>query len=375
VTTDSGVARKETWIALLGRRDTPTDGVEDYCVFLGRALEARGIDLKPVRVPWHERGWVGALRWLASESVAWRGKWVIVQYTALAWSRRGFPLFALAVLAILRRKGARLAVVYHEPTRQAGSRWIGRLRGLSQDFVIRRLYTGVENAIFADPLATIDWLHRDVGKAVFISIGANIPEPQPSADNSVTHAGGPQTVAVFCLSELPHREREVGDIAFAMRCAAADGKQLKLVLLGRGTAEACREIEEAFQGAPVQISNLGLQDAEEVTRILARSDAMLCVRGFLYPRRGSALAGIACGLPLVGYAGAAEGTQLMEAGLALVPYGDRPALGAALARVLDDRDWSHELRRKSLRAQQKYFSWNTIAAKFVEALGATRTRR
>ncbi len=27
-------------IALLGRRDSPTDGVEDYCIWLGRALEA-----------------------------------------------------------------------------------------------------------------------------------------------------------------------------------------------------------------------------------------------------------------------------------------------------------------------------------------------
>jgi glycosyltransferase involved in cell wall biosynthesis len=175
------------------------------------------------------------------------------------------------------------------------------------------------------------------------------------------------------LSEPPHQHREVGDIASAMRFAAANGGQLKLVFLGRGTEEARREIEDAFRGAPVQISNLGLRDAEEVSRILAESDAMLCVRGQLYPRRGSALAGIACGLPIVGYAGAAEGTQLMEAGVELVPYGDRPALGAALARVLGDGGLWQELRRKSLRAQQDYFSWNTIAARFVEALGARRT--
>ncbi len=34
-----------TLVALLGRPDTPTDGVEDYCIFLGRALAARGIEL------------------------------------------------------------------------------------------------------------------------------------------------------------------------------------------------------------------------------------------------------------------------------------------------------------------------------------------
>src|SRR5271170_4310028 len=103
----------ETWIALLGRRDTPVDGVEDYCTFLGRALGARGIELKHARVPWMENGWIGGLRWLARECAAWRGQWVIVQYTALIWSRRGFPFLALAVLAVLRRAGARVAVVFH----------------------------------------------------------------------------------------------------------------------------------------------------------------------------------------------------------------------------------------------------------------------
>src|SRR5579863_9426335 len=140
--TNNTTAQKENWIALLGRQDTPVDGVEDYCTFLGRALAAKGIELKLTRVPWMEKGWIGALRWLAHESGAWRGKWVIIQYTALSWSHRGFPIFALAVLSVLRRRGARVAVVFHEPRRQGGPRWIDRLRGACQDRVIRRLYRG-----------------------------------------------------------------------------------------------------------------------------------------------------------------------------------------------------------------------------------------
>jgi hypothetical protein len=54
---------------------------------------------------------------------------------------------------------------------------------------------------------------------------------------------------------------------------------------------------------------------------------MLCVRGKLFPRRGSALAGIACGLPIIAYAGATEGTPLAEAGIELVPYRDCEVLG------------------------------------------------
>jgi hypothetical protein len=47
-----------TLIALLGRWDYPTDGVEDYCTYLGKALKERGVALQLVRVPWAEEGMV-----------------------------------------------------------------------------------------------------------------------------------------------------------------------------------------------------------------------------------------------------------------------------------------------------------------------------
>ena len=190
-------------VALLGRRDKPTDGVEDYCTFLGDALRRHGIELKKARVPWMEKGWIGALRQTSDDCLAWRGRWVLLQYTALAWSRRGFPFAALAVLVILRRGGARVAVVFHEPDRQGGSGLLQGVRGACQDWVIRRLYGGATKAIFADPLETIDWLPKDRAKATFIPIGANIPEPESSSEASEAQDGAAKTVAVFCMSEPP----------------------------------------------------------------------------------------------------------------------------------------------------------------------------
>ena len=58
--------------------------------------------------------------------------------------------------------------------------------------------------------------------------------------------------AVFCLSDPPNRECEVGDIASTMRSASTNASKFRVILK-------------------------------------------------LYPRRGSALAGLACGLPIVGY--------------------------------------------------------------------------
>jgi len=48
---------KARCVALLGRRDEPTDAVEEYCQFLGAALEAQGIPFEIERVSWDELGW------------------------------------------------------------------------------------------------------------------------------------------------------------------------------------------------------------------------------------------------------------------------------------------------------------------------------
>ena len=354
-------------IALLGHTDTPVDGVEDYCTYLSCALERFDARLEVVRVSWFDIGWFAAIRRLVRESASWQRQWVVLQFTALAWSRHGFPFGVLAVLAVLRNRGVRCAVMFHEPDRHGGSRWIDRLRGICQDWVIRKIYREAELAILPDPLSTISWLPRGDSKAVFIPIGANLPygTPKPAAN------GAMKTVVVFCLSGGFHLAEDLKDISEAIQTATAAGARLRLVFLGRGTNEARDDIAGTFKNIPVEIENMGLQSPETISDVLASSDAMLCVRGKLYPRRGSAIAGIACGLPIVGYAGKAEGTPLAEAGVVLVPYRDGKALGVALARVLGDADLRCELRQKSLRVRRKYFSWDVIAEAYVDSFIAT----
>src|SRR5690348_3462724 len=276
-------------VALLGRRDTPVDGVADYCAFLGQALGRRGVELAQARVHWADRGWVSALRQLRREATGWRGRWVLLQYTALGWSRRGFPFWAVMVLRTVRRRGARTAVVFHEPYRQ-GERWprlIDRIRGRCQDRVIRKLYKDCQAPIFVDPLATISWLPQADGKAIFAPIGANIPEPPAHAKTGREGDGALKTVAIFCVTEPPQMQTEIGDIAHAVRCAAGRIPQMRIVFLGRGSTEAREEIERAFSGAAVEVRNLGLVSAAEISETLTGADTMLCVRGRITPRRGS----------------------------------------------------------------------------------------
>jgi hypothetical protein len=363
-----------TWIALLGRRDFPTDGVADYCEFLGQALERHGVDLQIMRVPM-EIGWLRALLQIRRMSAGWRGNWILLQYTALGWSRRGFPLGAVATLLLLRLYGMTCGVIFHEPVRQSSPRetWINLARGAVQDSVIHALHRLSQRSIFTVPLDTISWLSQRDAKSMFIPLGANIPVHVAPAARSRTRNDEGMTVAVFCVSDRPFREKEIAEISHAMRCASAAKSNLSIIFLGRGTREAQDDIARAFDGVPVRVKNLGICGLDQVSRVLAESDAILCVRGKLNLRRGSALVGIAAAVPILGYSGAAEGTPLVDAGIEFVPEGDKEALGAALIRILADRALWQSLHERNLRVQDQYFSWDSIAASFVSSLDEDRT--
>src|SRR5436309_2718250 len=97
-------------IMLLGRRDEPTDAVRDYTNCLSEALGRQEITCESFELLWDERGWLMALARLWKESRQWRDRWVVLHYTALMWSRRGFPLVIPLVLRILKLRGCRTAV-------------------------------------------------------------------------------------------------------------------------------------------------------------------------------------------------------------------------------------------------------------------------
>lgn len=358
-------------VLLLGKRDTPADGVEDYCEYLAETLRRREIQTHIARVDWHSEGWIRALQKLRAQDAKWNGAWVILQYTALSWSRRGFPLGALAVLRRLRHQKLRCGAVFHEFRRQGGSKWGGHVRGAFQDWVIRQIYSEVDIAIFADPLDTIKWLPRDRNHAAFIPIGANLPAPLWATKVPNTQQSETDTVAIYCLSDPPNLHNELRDISMAIRVAAA-GRKLRVVFLGRGTAEAQDEIARAFDGTPAEIVNLGMRDAEEVRDALVSCDVMLCVRGEMNPRRGSAIAGITCGLPVVAYGTRNKAFPISEAGVRLVPYRDSEALASTLAEVLGDAPMREQLSAANRAAQKKFFSWDTIADRLIQALNSSR---
>jgi glycosyltransferase involved in cell wall biosynthesis len=354
-------------IALLGRRDEPTDAVEEYCRYLGDAWRAENYDLKIERVEWAGHGWGLALRELRRRARSWKGAWVLVQYTALAWSARGFPLRFLGVLKTLRAAGARVAVVYHDVEPYEGKRVIDRLRRRAQLHTMREALSGADAAIFTVPTEKLSWVGRHRGNAFFIPVGANLPVSgvAVSARKNIS-TDEKLTVVVFGVTGGESGKQEIKNIAEAMQFAASRVKNLRLIVFGRHAKDAEADLKKLFGDTTVELRVLGVLPAQDVAQTLSGSDVLLFVRGHISTRRGSAIAGIACGLPVVAFEGPETAPPITEAGLALYSPQRKGDLGNVLVRVLEDEPYRVSLAQKSCLAQAQYFSWQAIATRYAE---------
>jgi hypothetical protein len=240
------------------------------------------------------------------------------------------------------------------------------VRGFCQDHVIEKLYKLVECAIFPVPLEKVLWLPSAHGKAVYIPVGANC---LGTPADPHTRSSEVKTVAVYCVTSGQRMRTEVEDIGFALKRARTVVGPLRLIVLGRGSLEADSVLRSEFAGTDIEVETLGLLSPEKISRTLARADVMLFVRSEISSRRGSAIAGIASGLPLVCYTGPDTGWPITEAGIVPVPIGDRQALAAAVEKVLADDTLSASLADRSRRAYGRYFCWRAIAALYADILG------
>jgi len=258
--------------------------------------------------------------------------------------------------------------VFHDPAGFPGCRWIDRGRRTYQEWVMRRAYHWAERSILNVPVESLAWLPRDPAKTVCIPVGSNLEQVTRHQEHPGVAEQKAKTVAVFGVTGGESGHREVVDIARAVCRAAEAVPSLRLVVMGRGSKEAEGSLRRAMNGAKVELTVLGLLPAEDVSRLLAEADVLLFVRGPLSSQRTSGIAGFACGLPVVGYAGPQTGSPLTEAGVRLVSQGNWEALADALTEVLLDGDLWQRLHERTVDAYRRYFAWEVIAGRFVETL-------
>jgi glycosyltransferase involved in cell wall biosynthesis len=241
------------------------------------------------------------------------------------------------------------------------------VRSACQRWVMRRVYHMTENSIITSPIRSVCWLPKNPVKAAFAPVGSNVPPPSLVTDPKSRKRHAKRIVSVFAIRDRTAK-REIEELALIVTAAAQAAGSFHIVMLGRGSAEADGQLREKLNGTPIDFTCLGLLPAEEVTRTLVQSDVMLFARGPLTCQRGSAIAGITCGLPLVAYSGPQTVPPITEAGVLLAPYRDWRALAKALAEVLTDEDLRRTLHIRSEQARDAYFSWPIIADQILQVL-------
>ena len=359
-------------IALLGRRDTPTDAVEEYCQYLSDALEQEGFELRIERVDWSGEGHSSALAVLKRKARGWKGLWVLVQYTALAWSSHGFPSRFIGIVKSLRDSGVRVAVVFHDVEPYGGNRIIDRVRRRSQLRTMREALEMSEVAVLTVPAAGLSWIENQAGKTVFIPVGANLPVSTTASIREHIPHDERLGIAVYGVTGGKAGVKEVKSITDAVRFAAARVGPLRLIVLGRNSRDSELALETGLAGADVELAVMGVLPGEDVVRCLSTCEVLLFVRGHISTRRGSAIAGIACGLPVVAFEGSETAAPITEAGIALYLPEREGELGKVLARVLGDEHYRATLAGQSRSAQRNYFSWPAIAKRYAELLNKQR---
>jgi len=353
-------------ISLLGRKDEPTDAIEEYCRYLGIALQAHDIQLEITRIPWDISGWPNALRGLQRQAERWRGAVVVIQYTALGWSSRGYPLGVPRAIRVLKSAGARTGVVFHDVEPYTGARLIDSFRRSVQVHTMRGLLSEADFAVFTVPFERISWLKAAPRNASFIPVGANLPIPSVIVTGNREHTA--PTIGVFSITGGKAGTHETEVILAAVRHASQTLGRLHLSVFGRHAEMHEADLRSGLRGLPVELSVEGVVTPERVVQTLSACDVLLFVRGGISSRRGSAIAGIACGLPVIAYSGSETAPPITDAGVVLVAADQPRQLHATLVNVLSDVGYRNDLAARSRAIFQTHFAWPSIAARFADLL-------
>jgi len=123
--------------------------------------------------------------------------------------------------------------------------------------------------------------------------------------------------------------QEVAQNYSAVSFAAKKLGKLRLLVFGRNADSSEAGLRTGLRHQSVALRVAGVLPEGDVEALLRSSDVLLFVRGSISSRRGSAIAGIACGLPVIAFAGNETAAPITDAGVVLVPSGDKTALGEA----------------------------------------------
>ena len=331
------------------------DAIDEYSRRLVAALNAGGIAARYT---------AGGLPPVLGDSA--EPPWVLLQYNPFSYGPRGLaPGLLHDVWRMRRRSRTRLAVMVHEA-------WIdmndapSTLIGLWQRAQLRALLR-VADRVMTSTQALADELG---GGAVHVPIASNItPVPtSPRAARSRLGIEGKLAVALFGRAN-PARALDYAEAAIAALVDALGAD--KLAILNLGADAPALKVPSG-----VEVHNSGRLPPDEVSVHLWASDLVLLpFTDGISTRRGTLMAALAHGRPVLGLDGRNTDMLLADAGgaVALTPVGDRSSFSRAAVELSGDPERLRAIGEAGRRLYDSRFDW-AVTARSVGAVLETLSR-
>ena len=341
---------------VVARRTTQADGIRDYTLRLLRALDESALQAELLvwahGRPQPTNGHTGSpLSTTGLDAL-------IVQYNPFSFGRWGFaprlPLF----LARLRREPQRprIAVMFHETYVDMRSlSWA--LMGSWQ----RAQLMAVQAAADIQLCSIQRWTERlrktARGRPVHhLPVASNLPDARADRKLARRRLGADaETVVLSCMG-LRHPGRLPGHVLAAATEVGTAAPSVLLLDLGPGERSLTR------LAGNVCVRATGFVDEVELARYLAASDVFLApYMDGVSTRRGSVMAALQHGVPVVGTSGHLTDDMLRDApGLTLVAIGGRDDFARAAAGLVQDEKRRAELGAAGRQLYQRSFDWPVL---------------
>ncbi len=344
---------------VVARSTTQADGIRDYTRRLLVALREAAVDAELLQ--WADGVPKATNGRAASALDATELDALVVQYNPFSYGRWGFapglPLFLARLRR--RRRRPRIAVMFHETYVDMRSlSWA--LMGSWQ----RAQLVAVQAAADVQLCSIQRWTERlrrtALGRPVHhLPVASNLPDARAERERARHQLGADaDTVVLSCLG-LRHPGRLQEHVLAAARAAGALAPSVLVLDLGAG------ERSQSELGRNVRLRSSGFLDEHDLAAQLAASDVFLApYRDGVSTRRGSVMAALQHGVPVVGTAGHLSDDVLRDApGLTLVAIGAPDDYARAVASLVRDGERRAELGAAGRQLYERSFDWPVLVGR------------
>jgi glycosyltransferase involved in cell wall biosynthesis len=369
-------------------------GVGDHTAMLGEAFAARGIGVlifttrreveagasSLVRVlPIVDR-WTGPAMWALARRIARaRPDVVFLQYVPTLYGRGGVGAAAPSLAWLLRLRGLQVVTILHEP--YIPLRFTPKLLaiGLAQRAMLASTMAA-SCTVAASTLRVaqmtarwLPWRQRDIRR---VPVGSNIP-PVPLADSvraALRERLGiaPDEIVLIFFGSL-HVTKLLDLILRSPAHLEACAIPAALLVIGQN--EATIAARAATMGIPLgRVICTGYCTAEQVSRFLTCGDIFLApLLDGVSTRRGSVMAALEHGIPVVTTSGHSTEPDLFEGSMCLIPCSEERAFLRAVEDLARDPAARDRLGRAGQALYENVFEWRRIARQLLDLAEPVRS--